>query len=121
MTTCFSRCLCRQEMITKMNYGGLILDKIQEKFRQKSHGRSIKFLGMPDLGEECNRLQSFKYQIANHITQFMFHGLTGFRLCCPLSHYSGQCAKNIYYILGCSPGTSTVGIPCDLYLFRWHI
>lgn len=67
MTTCFSRGLCRQEMITKMNYGGLILDKIQEKFRQKSHGRSIKFLGMPDLGEECNRLQSSKYQIANHI------------------------------------------------------
>lgn len=68
-------------------YGGLILYEmaIQEDIQIKRHGGSSKFVGMPDLGDEGNQLQSSKYQMANHVIQFMFHGLTGFRFL--VAHY----------------------------------
>jgi hypothetical protein len=68
-------------------YGGLVLDEmsIQEDIQISKRGGQRNVVGIPDLGIEGNKLQSTKHQLANHVMQFIFHGLTGFRFL--VAHY----------------------------------
>ena len=67
-------------------YGGLILDEmaIQEDLQIVNTKNETKFIGLSDSGthiKEMQKLNSGKVEceLANHVLQFVFSGLTGFR------------------------------------------
>ena len=68
-------------------YGGLILDEmsIQPDLQIVRRAGNSHMLGLVDLGKEADGIKSGQRSLANHVIQFMFHGITGFRFL--VAHY----------------------------------
>ena len=67
--------------------GGLVLDEmnIQKDLQVSNKGGQWKLVGFTDLGEGSNAMNTMSkskspLQLADHVLQFLFHGLTGFRM-----------------------------------------
>lgn len=72
--------------------GGIVIDEmsIQEDLQICKSGDGIEIVGLVDLGEEGNicktlRVGKKEKQLGNHVCQFVFLGLTGFRF--PFAHF----------------------------------
>ena len=78
----------KRNQIPKVGFiGGLILDEmnIQKDLQVSNRGGDWKMIGFPDMGEGCNAMAAMSsnkqnLQLADHVLQFLFHGLTGFRM-----------------------------------------
>ena len=74
--------------IPPMGYiGGLVLDEmnIQRDLQVSNKGGVWSLIGFPDLGEGPNAINTMStnkktLQLADHVLQFLFHGVTGFRM-----------------------------------------
>lgn len=73
-------------------YGGLVLDEmaIQEDLQISKRGGENRLVGLVDYGPEGQYLEECKHgkaqvKLANHVLQFVFHGIGGFRF--PIAHY----------------------------------
>ena len=94
--------------LTNVGYtGGLIMDEmnIQKDLQISNRGGDWTMIGFPDLGEGSAAMANMSknksnVQLADHVLQFLFHGLTGFRM--PFACYPTNQAN-------C----------CDLYLNVW--
>ncbi|CAC5368771.1 unnamed protein product [Mytilus coruscus] len=76
----------RQNLVTEGYFGGLILDEmaIQEDLQIVNTKASTKFYGLSDSGFDVQRMQAlnegkFESKLANHVQQYIFSGLTGYR------------------------------------------
>lgn len=75
-----------QNLTVKGYYGGLILDEmaIQEDLQIVNNKNETKFIGLSDSGTHVKQMQVLntrkaECELANHVLQFVFTGLTGFR------------------------------------------
>lgn len=75
-----------QNLTTEGYYGGIILDEmaIQEDIQIVHTKSSTKMFGLSDSGEDVKRMQTLndgklECQLANHVQQYVFSGLTGYR------------------------------------------
>ena len=82
----------RQNLITEGYYGGIILDEmvIQEDLQIVHTKSDTKLFGLPNSGEDARKMNAlsegkFEWQLANHVQQYVFSGLTGFRW--PFANY----------------------------------
>lgn len=76
----------RQKLVNEGYYGGIILDEmaIQEDVQLVHTKMDTKIFGLSDSGQDVRRMQALndgkiECQLANHVQQFMFSGLSGFR------------------------------------------
>lgn len=76
----------RQKLVNEGYYGGIILDEmaIQEDVQIVHTKMDTKIFGLSDSGQDVRRMQALndgkiECQLANHVQQFMFSGLSGFR------------------------------------------
>ena len=68
-------------------HGGLVLDEmnIQKDLQIVSKGAEWRMVGLPEIGEGSSAMTAMTHKkeslmLADHVLQFMFHGLTGFRM-----------------------------------------
>ncbi|CAG2213956.1 unnamed protein product [Mytilus edulis] len=76
----------RQNLVTEDYFGGLILDEmaIQENLQIVNTKSSTKLYGLSDSGLDVQQMQAlnegiFESKLANHVQQYIFSGLTGYR------------------------------------------
>ena len=95
-------------------YGGLVLDEmtIQEDLQMKRNKEDTKLIGLVDLGDENENIENSKPQLANHVLQYVFHGLTGFRF--PVAHYPTRQANAV------SLYTTFWDVVASLHTFGFH-
>lgn len=67
--------------------GGLLLDEmnVAKDMQITTKGGEWRLVGMPDMGEGSNAMSAMTankggFQVADHMLQFLFHGMTGFRM-----------------------------------------
>ena len=98
----------RSQNLNAIGYvGGLILDEmnVQKSLDISNKRGEWKMVGFPDLGEGSSAMASLSknkntLKLADHMLQFLFHGLTGFRM--PFASFPTNQANS-----------------CDLYLNVW--
>jgi hypothetical protein len=94
--------------LTEAGYsGGLVLDEmnIQKDLQISNRGGDWRMVGLKDLGVGSNAMTAMTKQgdevaLADHVLQFLFHGITGFRM--PFACYPTRQAN-----------------ACDLYISVW--
>ena len=86
--------------------GGLVLDEmnIERDLQVTDKGGQWTLIGFPDLGDASNAMSSLSsnksnLHLADHVLQFVFHGMTGFRMpfaCFPTSQAN---SSDLYYLI----------------------
>ena len=107
--------------------GGLVLDKmnIQKDLQVSNKGGQRKLVSFTDLGEETNAMNTMSkskspLQLADHVLQFLFHGLTGFwmPIACFLTNQANS--ADLYLSVWDSKGLlDDLDFQSNLHKIRW--
>ncbi|VDI49785.1 Hypothetical predicted protein [Mytilus galloprovincialis] len=97
----------RLRVETEGYYGGVLLDEmsIQEDLQIVNHGNGTSLFGLVDCEPEvmlmhCSNEGKCESKLANHVMQYIFHGITGFRW--PFANYPNAQAA-----------------PADIFITTW--